>query len=93
MAGVLGVPMVSLLTAKRRARKQGMLGDSERRENVLDAFRAKNGYASRWRSVLVVDDVWTTGSTLREAARTLIAAGHEHVVAAVVARAMGERSG
>ncbi len=85
----LRVPVVSLLRARRRTAKQGMLEDAERRQNVRDAFRAIKGYALPQRRVLIVDDVWTTGSTMREAARVLEQQYQVEVLAAVVARAVG----
>jgi ComF family protein len=57
-----------------------------RRENVKGAFRLARGARVAGKAVLLVDDVMTTGSTLGEAARTLLAAGAERVVAAVLAR-------
>lgn len=85
----LEVPVVSLLRARRRTAKQGMLEDAERRQNVRNAFRAIKGYALPRRRVLVVDDVWTTGSTMREAAGVLGQQYQVEVLAAVVARAVG----
>jgi orotate phosphoribosyltransferase len=38
------------------------------------------------RSVLLVDDVYTTGTTLNECARVIRAAGAEQIVVATVAR-------
>ncbi|MCS6829279.1 MAG: ComF family protein [bacterium] len=61
------------------------LGEVERRENVKDAFRMVQPHAVRGKSVLLIDDVWTTGSTLNEAASTLLAAGAERVFAYTVA--------
>ena len=61
------------------------LGGEERRENVQDAFRVVKPQAVAGKSVLLIDDVWTTGSTLNEAARTLLAAGASRVFAYTVA--------
>ncbi len=57
-----------------------------RRENVKGAFRVARGARVAGRTVLLVDDVMTTGSTLGEAARTLGDAGADRVVVAVLAR-------
>jgi ComF family protein len=57
-----------------------------RRENVRGAFRVHKGARIAGKTVLLVDDVMTTGSTLGEAARTLVAGGAGRVVVAVLAR-------
>lgn len=59
---------------------------SARPVNVRGAFRAK-GNILAGKTVLLVDDVMTTGSTANEAAGALRAAGVSHVVLAVLARA------
>jgi ComF family protein len=61
------------------------LSDSERRTNVRGAFRADRGARLPGATVLLVDDVLTTGSTASEAARALKAAGARAVYAAVLA--------
>ena len=58
-----------------------------RRENVRGAFAATLPLAGR--SILLVDDVMTTGATASEAARALRSAGGARVVVAVLARAHG----
>jgi ComF family protein len=63
---------------------------SERRENVRNAFAVKKGVRLDQRTILLVDDVMTTGSTVREAARPLRAAGAARVIVAVLARTGGE---
>jgi ComF family protein len=57
-----------------------------RRENVRGAFRARYGVPLRQRSVLLVDDVMTTGATASEAARALLKGGAARVLVAVLAR-------
>ena len=44
----------------------------------------------RGRTLVLVDDIMTTGSTARECARVLLAAGAEAVLVATVARAQPE---
>jgi ComF family protein len=62
---------------------------SARPGNVRDAFRARPRTPLAGETVLLVDDVMTTGSTASEAARALRQAGAARVVAAVLARAQG----
>jgi ComF family protein len=57
-----------------------------RRENVRGAFRWKSGARLANQTVLLVDDVMTTGSTLAEAAKTLKDVGAGRVLVAVLAR-------
>jgi ComF family protein len=63
--------------------KQTAQSSAGRRENVRGAFRGRP--VLRGRSVLLVDDVLTTGSTVHEAARALRQAGAKRVVVAVLA--------
>jgi len=58
----------------------------QRRENVRGAFMVTAPEPVRDRTVLIVDDVYTTGTTLNECARVLRAAGARQVVVATVAR-------
>jgi ComF family protein len=58
-----------------------------RRENVRGAFAAARNAFLTGRTVLLVDDVMTTGATASEAARALKAAGAARVAVAALARA------
>jgi ComF family protein len=66
-------------------RPQVGLDASERRQNVRDAFRVVQSQQVVGRTVLLIDDVWTTGSTLNEAAKALLSAGAARVFAYTVA--------
>lgn len=68
----------------RHTPPQQTLALAERRRNIRGAFDAAATLANA--SVFVVDDVMTTGSTMDEIARVLMAAGAVHVHALVVAR-------
>jgi ComF family protein len=58
-----------------------------RRQNVRDAFEPRGTKALAGQTVLLVDDVLTTGSTAHEAARALRRAGATRIVVAMLARA------
>jgi ComF family protein len=75
------------LCRTRHTPKQTAQTPAERRTNVAGAFRARRVSALAGRSVLLVDDVMTTGSTCAEAAQALRHAGATRVVVAVLARA------
>ena len=84
LAGRLDVPLVHALRRTRDAPAQAGLTLRERARNLRDAFEASVEVAGR--SVAIVDDVMTTGATLRAAARALRSAGAARVDAWVVAR-------
>jgi ComF family protein len=63
------------------------LSVTARRENVRGAFEPRRRAALPGQTVLLVDDVMTTGSTAHEAARALRRGGAARVVVAVLARA------
>jgi ComF family protein len=64
----------------------GLTGE-QRRENVRDVFRA-DGARSRGRTILLIDDIATTGSTISSAAEALLAGGASQVYAFTIARAL-----
>lgn len=74
LASVLGVPCIAgLLERTRRTRTQTKLGIGAKGRNVEGAFRVngKTAGSGRFRHILVVDDVFTTGATVNECRRAL----------------------
>ncbi len=60
---------------------------SERLQNIKSAFTVEKGVDLRGKSVLIIDDITTTGATLGECAKALKKAGAEKIFAATAARA------
>ena len=63
------------------------LGKEERRRNVSRAFEVANSQTVKGKTVLLVDDVATTGNTVNECARILKRSGCKEVSCLVLAKA------
>jgi ComF family protein len=88
LARRLGLPCrPGWLRRVRHTPEQTLQTPANRRVNVKGAFQGTPRAELRGRTVLLVDDVMTTGSTANEAARALRAAGAGRVVVAILARA------
>lgn len=77
-----------MLKRQHNTLPQASLAPSRRWENVRGAFRVRRR-SLKGLSLLLVDDVLTTGATASEAARALKAAGAQRVWVAVIARGEG----
>ncbi len=85
----LGLPCrTSVLKRQGRFRQQAKLSEDARRTNVVDTMRIRDAACVKGRTVLVVDDIMTTGSTLSEAARVLKLAGASKVWCLTLARSL-----
>jgi competence protein ComFC len=68
--------------------RQGGLDEASRKTNVAGTIGVKCAEFVRGRTILVVDDIMTTGSTLAECAKTLKAAGAARVWSVSLARSV-----
>ena len=87
LARALDLPLLG--NALRRVRStdtQTRLTANERRKNIRGAFTAENPKWLDGRSLLLVDDVMTTGATVDEAAKVLKKGGAHKVYVVTVAR-------
>lgn len=69
---------------------QVKLNWKDRKKNVAGAFAVKEKKSIAGRSLLLVDDVMTSGATIEESSRVLLKAGAKEVDAVTLARAVGQ---
>ena len=69
----------NILLRKKDTPAQAGLSGIERRKNLKNAFTVKKSSELSGKKVLILDDVFTTGSTLNECAKVLKAAGCTNV--------------
>lgn len=81
----LGIEPCRLLTKFRNNRPQSTIrGDAQRRANVLGVYRMEKADVAG-KTILLIDDILTTGATAGECARMLLTAGAAKVYLAVAA--------
>ena len=77
-----------VIRRKGHPKKQSGLDEEERRLNAIGTFSVMRPSAVRGRTVLVVDDIMTTGATLSECAAELRRAGATRIWCVTVARSL-----
>lgn len=83
----MGLRLAHNLRRRRYTPPQASLDETERRKSPHGSFAVWRAERVKGKRVLLVDDVLTTGSTLRAAAEALKAAGAAHVSVLALARA------
>ena len=88
VAEELGLPLERLLRKRiHRPAQSGLRDAAARRANVSGAFAPCRGAAPEGKTILLVDDVITSGATLSECSRILLTAGAERVLCATLCKA------
>ena len=80
-------PAALLQKTKDNVAQSSLSSREERQKNVAGVYAAVNEEKIRGARILLIDDILTTGATLREAARVLRAAGAQSVICATLAAA------
>ncbi len=79
---------IHILLKKHSTPAQHLRGREARRINLSHVFRVRRAAKIRDKKVLLVDDIFTTGATLEEGAKTLKAAGAGRVGFLALARTL-----
>ncbi len=86
---ISGKELCYKVVARTKATKsQTALDNEKRRENLKNAFSVVEPQKIKNKSVLVVDDVMTSGTTLDEIAKSLLESGADSVYGLILARAL-----
>lgn len=78
LSAELGIPWEELLIRVKKTDPQKSLGSAERLKNLRGAFEAEQE-GGKWERVLLVDDIYTTGSTAEICSRALLKTGVKQV--------------
>ena len=76
------------LVRTRLGKPQMMLPKNKRLEDIKDSFKTKNSFLLKDKSVLLIDDVFTTGATVNECSKILKEAGVSSVEVLTLARSV-----
>jgi ComF family protein len=77
-----------VLMRSRETAAQTQLAEDERLKNVRGAFALNPQRSVKQKSILLVDDVYTSGATVNECSRTLKRGGAKQVFVLTLARAV-----
>ena len=77
-----------VLVRERETGAQTQLSEEERRRNVRGALSLEPGKSVADKTILLVDDVYTSGATVNEFSRTLKRGGAKDVYVLTLARAV-----
>lgn len=83
----MGLKLANNLRRRRYTPPQASLDEAQRRQSPQGSFAVRKAERVKGKRVLLIDDVYTTGSTLRAGAEALKAAGAAHVSVLALARA------
>lgn len=84
-------PVCCLRKIRHNPPQSGIVGQAQRRANVLGVYEAVESERFRNQRILLLDDIITTGATVGECARVLLTAGAKEVHCAAIAAAKSNK--
>ncbi len=71
LSKLINIPFINNMVKIKRTLRQQKLDYYQRNTNIKGAFKVKNCLLVSGKNLLLIDDVWTTGSTLNELSHVL----------------------
>ncbi|MGB9612850.1 MAG: ComF family protein, partial [Candidatus Margulisiibacteriota bacterium] len=82
------IPVANVLLRIKETHPQFDLPKAERIKNVIGAFKVSDGKLVYNKTLLLLDDIYTTGATVAECSKVLKVAGARRVEVLTLARAL-----
>lgn len=86
ISGKIKAPYIETLTEKKGSGRQNELSYRERFLNVIGRYKTKSERRFKGKTVLLIDDIFTSGATVNECARILLKNGAFRVFSLSIAR-------
>ena len=86
LSSFFNIPLTCALKKIKKGKNQVNLSAEERKKNVKDSFSLDRKEKIKEKTVFLVDDIFTTGATMEEAAKILKSAGAKEVWGIAIAR-------
>lgn len=77
----------NIIKKVRNNKAQSLLTASKRKNNVCNAYRIKKADEIKGKTILLIDDIYTTGATVNECSKVLKENGANKIIVATVAKA------
>ena len=87
LSQLINIPVFNDITRLRDTPTQTSLTRKQRKENVKDSFKVSNKSQLKEMNILLIDDVFTTGSTTNEISKNLKSAGANNIYVLTIAHA------
>ena len=84
-------PVRCLKKVRHNPPQSGVVGQAQRRANVLNVYKVVGPEQFQGKRILLLDDIITTGATAGECARILLTAGAKEIHCAAVASAIKKK--
>ncbi|MGO4888793.1 ComF family protein [Anaerobacillus sp. MEB173] len=86
LAELIGVPVFDVLKRTTHEQKQSKKSRTERLSLEKSPFEIQSNESIQNKPILIIDDIYTTGATIRQAAKVLLDSGAKEVSSLTVGR-------